>query len=387
MKREYPGSDILFFGADVEEQRIIYRNMWITSTILGILLLGILPIMLGDRLWNEINKAHQDILSETAGRYLFGTMVMWSVFQIIAVPMIFAKASFSMVVVLWGLSIFAILLLQSAWKIKKKGHFYPYNRHIRKYGNKHHREQSDVACFVLMCAVVLYQCMMCTVGTHSDEDDSRFVVNALEAFDHDSMLLINPATGDYVGTWVGELTKEVASPWTIYIALVAKILNMHPTIVAHTVLPGILVAMAYAVYWLIAGEIYKKNVTYRCLFVMVAAFANLFFTNSNQTQAVFLLTRGWQGKAVVAGIMIPFLCYLMMRLYHADKEKQIYHLLLVSDIACCLMSGMGIFFSGVLIGILGLYITIIKKNAKILLRLAFTCIPTILFGMIYVLIG
>lgn len=359
--------------------------MWFTSTILGILLLGVLPLMLGDRLWNEVKKECNDILAEITGRYLFGTIIMWAVFQLITVPMILAKASFSAVVVLWGLSIFAVLLLQSTWKIKKKGRLYPYDRHGNKHRVRKHKDKMEILCFALMIVIVLYQCMMCVVGTQYDEDDARFVVNALEAFNHDSMLLINPATGEYVGTWVGELAKEVASPWTIYIALVAKILNMHPTIVAHTVLPGILVAMAYAVCWLIAGKIYKKNLLHRCVFVLIAAIVNLFFTNSDQTQAVFLLTRVWQGKAVVAGIMIPFICYLMMLLYHNNKEKQMYYLLFLTDMACCLLSGMGIFFSGVLIGIFGMYITIVKKDVRILLKLIITCSPTIVYGVIYII--
>lgn len=359
--------------------------MWFTSTILGILLLGVLPLMLGDRLWNEVKRECNDILAEITGRYLFGTIIMWAVFQLITVPMILAKSSFSAVVVLWGLSIFAVLLLQSTWKIKKKGRLYPYDRHGNKHRVRKHKDKMEILCFALMIVIVLYQCMMCVAGTQYDEDDARFVVNALEAFDHDSMLLINPATGEYVGTWVGELAKEVASPWTIYIALIAKILNIHPTIIAHTVFPGVLVAMAYAVYWLIAGKIYKKNFLHRCIFVSIAAMVNLFFTNSDQTQAVFLLTRIWQGKAVVAGIMIPFFSYLMMLFYQLNRHKQMYYLIFLTDIACCLLSGMGIFFSGVIIGIFGIYITIVKKDMKILLKLAITCIPTIVYGIVYII--
>ncbi|MGF0065399.1 DUF6077 domain-containing protein [Lachnospiraceae bacterium SGI.085] len=360
--------------------------MWFINILLANILLGIFPIMLGDGLWNEIREERMDLLTEIFGRYLLGTIIMWAVFQAIAVPMILVKGSFSHVVVIWEFSMFAILLLQSAYRIKRKQHIYHPKSSVHRYRKKHPKDKMELFCFLFMCVIVMYQCISCIVGTQYDEDDARFVVNSLEAFDHDSMLLINPATGEYVGTWVGELAKEVASPWTIYIALLAKILNVHPTIVAHTVLPGILVAMAYGVYWLIAGRIYKKNFTDRCLFVIVAAIVNLFFTNSDQTQAVFLLTRVWQGKAVVAGVMIPFLCYLMMLLYQKYKEKQMYVIVFLTDIACCLLSGMGIFFSGVLLGTFGLYIAIAKKDVRILLRFGAACIPAIVFGIIYIII-
>ena len=68
-------------------------KMWFISTILGVLLLGILPIMLGDRIWGEIYKECNEPLAQILGRYLVGTIIMWAAFQIIAVPMILAKAS------------------------------------------------------------------------------------------------------------------------------------------------------------------------------------------------------------------------------------------------------------------------------------------------------
>lgn len=357
-----------------------YINMWFTSTILGILLLGILPIMLGDRIVEEIYKEHNGALTQIIGRYLVGTIIMWAVFQIIAVPMILAKASFSSTVILWELSIFLILLIQSAWKVKKNRNIY-----INFIYKKVHRCKAEKILFGLMSVIVIYQCAACTFGTQYDEDDARFVVNALEAFDHDSMLLINPATGEYVGTWVGELAKDVPSPWAFYIALIAKILNIHPTIVAHTILPGILVMMAYGCYWLIAERIFKKNFSYCCILVVIVAMLNMHFSNSEQTQAVFLLTRIWQGKAVVAGIMIPFLCYLMILLYQLKVKKQVYYLIFLADIASCLLSGMGIFLSAIVIGTLGLYIAIVQKKLQILLKVALACIPTILYGVVYII--
>lgn len=357
------------------------------STLLGVLVLGVLPIMFGDRIWNEIIEKPKDLLSEIVGRYLIGTIGMWAVFQLIAVPMILAKGSFSVVVWLWEASVVVILLMQSLWMIKKKKHIFQRGRGIEKDCNRKLYEDKRIAfCYALMCGIVFYQCMMCVLGTQYDEDDARFVVNALEAFDHDSMLLINPATGNYVGTWFDELAKDVVSPWMFYIALIAKIINIHPTIIAHTVLPGVLVAMSYGCYWLIAGRIYQKNWTQRCFFVILIAIINLYFTNSNLTQAVFLLTRVWQGKAVVAGVMIPFLMYLMLLLYDRHCERQVYYLFFLTDMACCLLSGMGIFLSGIFIGITGLYITITRKDFRVLLRLIIACIPTILFGVVYIIL-
>lgn len=333
-------------------------------------------------MWYKVEKKNRKLITNLVGQYITGSFLMWGVFEVIAVPLILLKASFMTVVAVWTIALDLILVLQ--WR---KGCFIPYKKmlqyerdYIRRFKKK------EWILYSIMLGLIVYQIVACVVGTQLDEDDARFVVNALEAYDNNSMFLINPATGEYAGTWVGELAKDVPSPWMILIAAVSKIVWIHPTIMAHTILPGILVAIAYGTYWLIAEELFPKHKEDRALFMFFVSLINIHFSNSEYTSAVFLLTRIWQGKAVVAGIMIPFIFYLFMLVYHHPNRKEIYILMAIADLASCLLSGMGIILIAMLIGILAVCFAGICKNIKVLERAFLACIPSILFGIIYVII-
>ena len=306
---------------------------------------------------------------------------MWAVFEVIAVPLILLKKSFMLVVALWVIGIIIILFIN--WKNRS---FADYKLMLQCEWKRICTVQcKEMIWYLIMFGLIIYQIISCVLGTQLDEDDSRFVVNALEAYDHNSMFLINPATGEYIGTWIGELVKDVASPWMIYIAMIAKIVHIHPTIMAHTVFPGILVMIAYGIYWMIANELFHKRQE-RTLFVIFVALINIHFTNSVYTSSVFLLTRIWQGKAIVAGIMIPFIFYLFLRVYQKPCGKQLYILMGIVDAASCLMSGMGIMLSALLIGIMALYYTLLCKNLNVLKYSFMACIPSVVFGIIYAII-
>ena len=120
--------------------------------------------------------------------------------------------------------------------------------------------------------------------------------------------------------------------------------------------------------------------------VAVVTALNASFGQSVYNQSYFTIVRIWQGKAVVAGVLIPFLTYLLIRLYREDTKAGDYIFIIMTGMAMCLMSGMGIFFSGILIGILGGWFMIVKKQWKKIPYIVLCCIPTIIYGATYVLV-
>ena len=232
-----------------------------------------------------------------------------------------------------------------------------------------------------------FQCQRYVSFMFIDDDDSRFVVNAVEAYENDTMLTANPATGIEHETWVRELSKDVVSPWMLYVALIAKIFSIHPTIVAHTIFPPVLLIMSYMAYWLLGASIFQNRKTHSMLFVMVISIINLYFSDTTHTQSYVTLVRLWQGKAIVAAVMIPVLLCFMMRLYREQKQNGMYAVIFVTALATCLLSGIGIFFSGIMIGTFGLYNCIVTKKYKEIVGVIIACIPTLIYGVIYYLLG
>lgn len=341
------------------------------------------PFILGMIIARASDVRYEDTCASVAFFYVMGHVMMWAMFQLVSVPLILAKSTLKVVVLLWGAGLLIVTGVM-LWRIYKKREI----KHDKKTCNMQQDESKAAMIFsvVLAVAIVGYQCYKYVRYMHLDEDDSRFVVNAVDAYDTGNMYLMHPGTGVYVGNWIGEMVKDVSSPWSIYIAALAKIVRIHPTIFAHSVYPAFLLIAGYAAYYLIGTLIFQENRTKSFLFVAIAATINMTFGQSVFNQSYFSMVRIWQGKAVVAGVMIPFLTYLLWRLYRTPKPVDGYLLLLPSAMAMCLMSGMGIFFSGIMIGIYGAWSCLMTKSVRRLPLVLLACLPTIVYGLSYVFV-
>ena len=51
---------------------------------------------------------------------------------------------------------------------------------------------------------------------------------------HDTLLVDDPITDEYMYWDVGEVRKDVTSPWTMYVAMCCKITGIAPAVFSHT---------------------------------------------------------------------------------------------------------------------------------------------------------
>lgn len=299
--------------------------------------------------------------------YLFGQVMMWAVFQLIAVPMILLHLPFNTlfvtyVIVIISLTIVGIVLLA---------------KHKVKYEFK----KEDINYFLIPgILVILFQAGVYLFGMHLDEDDARWIAEACDALEKNRMLLDNPATGEFEGHFVGEMTKDVFSPWSMYIATLSRMSFVRPATMAHTFYPPVLLELAYLVYYLIGKNLFEEKFE-RGAFLLLVSVIMLFFGGNGYTQAVFTLTRIWQGKGVVAAIVIPLMFLVMLQIEKKDENKN-WILFVVASISSCLFSGMGIIISTILIGIFGLYALIFDKFKKVWIY-----VISLMFPITYALIN
>lgn len=357
--------------------------MYIVTVGLIIVWLVIVPMALGYLMSRVFEKKFTDYCCAFGFQYIVGQLVMWGCFQILAVPVILAKGKLSLVMILWGMSIAAIFAITIGLIVRRK---LPRILKIEKYKSEIKAKLGLLLAVLAVAVIVGYQCYQYIFCMHLDEDDARFVVNAVDAYERGTLFLTNPANGNYVGTWVGEMVKDVSSPWAIYLAMISKLIGIYPTIFAHTVYPAFLLVMGYVAFYLIGNTMFYGEVTKSWLMVLIAAVVHMSFGTSLYNQSVFTLNRIWQGKATVAGVMIPFLLYLLLQLYYDKQDKGSYVLLFFAGLSMCLMSGMGIFFSGIMIGVYGVWFTLLNKRWKHILYIAIACMPTVVYGLSYVLI-
>lgn len=319
--------------------------------------------------------------------YIKGMTIMMAVFQLYAVPLILMKQKFTLVVILWlvtigGIAVFSIRTMDikemyAALRSKLSSVFAGLSKKELLIGSL------LAAAALALIAIQMYA----YVGYQQlDEDDARFLVHALEAIENDTMLLRNPATGEALDTFAGEIRKDVPSPWPIYIALLSKIVLMHPAILAHMILPVFLLAMVYMIYWELSHQFFGQSFDKNCMFLIVAAVLNIYGGVTRRTEFAYMLTRLWQGKAVVAGVFLPLLVLWLMIIYKDPDNKRNYIQLLAANMAMSMSSGMGIAMGAFFVGCVGGTLSLLRKDWKMLILLALTCVPNVVFAIINALL-
>ncbi len=302
--------------------------------------------------------------------YLIGQVLMWAVFQVIAVPLVYYRASFTLLFWVYTGMVAILTIVGVYFRIRTK------------------ISRPEISVFLIIAiGIILYQCCVYVFGMHLDEDDARWLAEANDALVKDKMLLYNPATGKYIGCFVGEMEKDVFSPWAFYIAWTSRITMIQPATMSHTVYPPALLVLSYMAYWEMGKELFSEK-TERGIFILMVSIINLFFAGNAYTQSVFTLTRIWQGKAVVAAIVIPILSGLFLKIQSENTLKKWLGLILAGT-ASCLFSGMGIAIGVIMSAIYGLCVFLRmlilhgKQSLKTMPLWLLSMAPGIMYGLGY----
>lgn len=325
--------------------------------------------------------------------YLCGQLLLWAVFQVVAVPCINFRTTFNTLFWIYT-AVVVILIGCGAWVLQSEVG-------TRKRWTGNWREWLSPF-LIIACLVIVGQMCVYIFGMHLDEDDARWIAEANDALVKNRMLLHNPATGEYIGRFVGEMVKDVFSPWCMYLAWLSRATGIRAVVIAHTVYPPILLGLSYSAYYEIGCQLFQgeKKRHERGIFLLMVSVINLFMAGNVYTQSVFTLTRIWQGKAVVAAVMIPTILAIILRVQNTTGQTEglirDWILLIVAGISCCLLSGMGIAIGLLLLAIYGSYAVVCMivraarhkeykwKGCAIRAGLWFaSLVPSIVYGLSY----
>lgn len=338
-------------------------------------LLYLVPSLVGQGV-NRILKIDATVVKN----FLIGNIFIWALFQLVTVPLVLLKQNFLIVVAIINIVTFGICLwVLFEEVIRKKGKSIRLSYWTSKFTRL---SKADVFALVVMFGMIGWLLYKIISLQHTDADDSRFVVNAVDIVRTNRMFLTDLITGQHISTWIGELIKDVTAPWAVYIAYYAKMTGISAVIIAHSVLPISLILCAMSVFWLISGEVFKNNTTDRSIFMCFVVLLNVYGSFSVYSVEVFMLTRIWQGKAVVASVAVPAMYLLCMWIYENDGKWSYYILVLMLNLSMCLMSGMGLIIGAVMLCGLGIVYGIAKRNIWMTARLWGLCIPNAVYFLI-----
>lgn len=318
--------------------------------------------------------------------WVLGFVTMLSVAQVILVPMVALHCTLTSALRVWeialtALSLVSFYLVLLHWQERKA--VQPEKQPIKS------DREGKVWKWILSVLVVILVMLQAYIPAryeHRDDDDARFISEEVSAVEHDTMYWDDPITADQLYWNEGEVRKDFTSPWAMYVSMCSRISNIAPAALSHTYLPFFLILICYGVYYLIGNTLLKGDGEKTLMFLLFLSVIHLWGYTSTHTLASMLLLRIWQGKAVCASLMLPVFFYLMYQVLQREYKKGWLVFLYVAGNAACLLSGIGIVTSPVILFVYGVIDLFYYKNWKKLFAIWLAAIPCAVY-LLYYLIG
>lgn len=350
--------------------------------ILALLLLAA-PLLVGG-IFLDMDKGVGQLLF----RWISGQFCLWAGFQLICVPFVLIDGSFLHMMYVYsgcGLALIIVGAVRSVagWKKKRAEGVNAVMPGIRRRPGG-----TEALLWFLFAAVLLFQLVQAVRMTYTDGDDAFYVSISTTVVNDELMYRKLPYTG-----FSTELdARHGLAPFPVWTAYLAKLSGMKPVSVAHLVLPAVLIAFAYAIFYLLGRHLFPEKNGRLPLYLLFVELLVMFGDYSIYTAENFLIARSRQGKAALCGLVIPFLFYLMLLwLKHLEREEKLsaifYLLLFAVSMTGCLCSTLGGVILCMLTGIVGLLGAASYKRWGQLLPMALCCLPCVGFAVLYLFLG
>jgi len=344
--------------------------MFFLQFLLIVFWMLIVPILIGTLIINQLFKAEKtDLLLAV----VCGAICMFAIFYILVIPMLFLKIPLHTLVICWSCLILYLCVLSLLMNWRRHKVIYSYNL----------RQMKVLPWFaILIIILIMAQAFIIAWYQHEDADDAFYVGSATTAVSTDSIFQYDPYTGLYLDVYPA---RYVFSPFPIFIALLSKLVLIHPAIVAHTVLPAVLIPLSYVILAVLGKKLFPDRPSAVLLFLLFLCILNVFGNVSVYTNSTFLLFRIWQGKAVLANIVLPAILYFSFCAMSEKKKSGEWIILFACALFACLVSSMGILLAPMIISCLGLVFAVRNKKMSTFVYSIVCCVPCIACGVLSVI--
>lgn len=346
-----------------------------------VLLLVLAPFGTGLIINRFIDKENRSI----GISYIFGFLTLLAAFQLLAVPIVFTDS--------WGfgkiVKIFTVIItvftglgiIQSLHLWRAEGNIFRQKKWFSK------DKKLEMIQWSIVLALIFFQLFMAVTHASFDGDDAYYVVQSVITDETDTLYSVSPYTG-----WSTDLDmRHSMAVFPIWIAYIARMTGIHATIISHTVLPVILIPLTYLIYYEIGRKLFKEKKEQLPSYMIIVNMLHIFGNVSIYNNATFLLMRTWQGKSMLANVIIPGIFMILLWLFDGEPEKRgrrggFWLFLCILNIVAAMMSTASVFLNTFLLVVMAVVFGIQEKNIKILFQMLGCCIPCVVYALLYVLL-
>ena len=296
--------------------------------------------------------------------FLYGFLILLGTNQIILTPCVLLHTSFN--VALYLTTIINIILVVLSFFIKDSATIPKIKKQQLPY-------------VAVICFLVIIQMVFTTISYKENADDSYYVSLSLTNIDSEAIYMTEPSMGENVEGKVPFDATELIPTFELQIAIWAKLSSISPTIICHSLLPMLVIFMAYLAYYYLSKTFFK-NKKYAHIFLIILAIIFLFTGFSNRFRPGYLLTRGWQGKTLFLNISLTIIIASLIKMDQKVSKKEVI-ILGIANLFSLSLSSTAIFiipFTYMSFGILKL----IQRKWKHILYMIISFIPVIIYVLV-----
>lgn len=300
-----------------------------------------------------------------------GYLLYFTVFELIALPMVLSLKPLSMLAKIWGGLVAAAVVGSVIWC------FPNWMKRIRRIENIFREHKG----FLLLLGVCIgIQCLMGMLYSDTSADAAYYVGTVNTAVYTDTMGRFNPYTGTPIGHFSA---RYIFSCYPMHNAVVCALTGIHPLIQAKTIMAAVNILISNLIVYETGLRLFRNHRVKADLMVCFVCLIHL-FSNTIYTDGTFLLTRSYEGKSILANVVFPMVLYCAIRLYQDEKERFLWILLFLTSVSAITFSGSSIIFPvSLAAGILP--VIAIKRKGRLLLPWLVCMLPSILYLTVYFL--
>ena len=343
----------------------------VQTITISILLLGAAPLLAGYGFCKKL-----ELFQSFYGWYLTGCVLLWAGTEFLLVPMIYFKAAFS-------LSCYLILCLYIVaacfglymYRNVNRNHLNPYVRIVSRLKKTHRGEYfllGITAIFTIAIASIYYYYQ------YQDLGDTHWIVSAVDMLKSDRLFLSANTTGQVLNKIPGIYSADLCSPWSFNYAFIAAFAGCSPLIAAHLLLPFPLLVVCSCVYLCFSDSFFYKYNNIRILFMGIILAVQLLGCYSINSSEAQLMTRIWQGPAVVACIGLPIMILQFLNTYSKPFSRKSWFFILLCGMALCFMDRSGVILALFLILAFSISYALVHKDMRIILYGIAISLPNII---------
>lgn len=340
-----------------------------------ILMVTLMPFLLGAIPVKYMNSSKRT----PTMMYICGWFVSFSVFELVSVPFILLERSFSELVLVYSIIILVIFGI-SCWSGRRMlKRVITWKKWLQGFYKMSWWTRLAWLAAILLIAL---QMIHAVVFEYYDGDDSYYVAQAVMTNTFDSMYVRDNYTGYIYPLDI----RHALSPTPVYIAWLSRISGIHPTIIAHSVLAPVWLFLMYCVYSQLGRRLLARYKEWQPVFLIFSAIWFLYGNISIYTAETFIMTRTWQGKGLMAGVILPTL--LLCFLYLADKRVSRGCWILFSTVILSAVFATSVAFMLVptIVGLAAVVIGWQKRSARTVLLMGAGCLPCMILAFCYLML-